>query len=488
MVQKQKSLGFNAALNVIRRGLEILFPLITYPYALRVLGVETMGKVNYSASIISYFSLIAMLGVTNYAVREGAKIRQDRERFEKFTSQIFTTNMLFTVLSYILLVALLIFADNLRDYRLLLALQSLSIVLHSLSVEWINTVYEDFLLITLRSIATHIIALVFLIVFVKEPTDYYKYVLITVAINLITCLINRWHCRKYTKVHLTASPQIKKHIKPLLIFFASSLAITIYVNLDVTMLGWIKGDYSVGLYSAAAKVYTIIKNMLAGLYIVAVARMSQYAGSEDWLRYKKTSTQILSYLTVLLMPAGVGLTCVAPEVIKLIGGADFSKAAIDLKILGFALIFAIFGGFFTAGINISLGREKITLIATTISAALNFVLNLIFIPWFSHAGAAITTLISEVFVFAFCAFVLPQKSKYIEIKPLVKNIFHSVVGCLAIVVIAILFNYCVANDIVRMAGIVLTGAICYSVVLLAFRDDVIMEIINWISAKTRKKL
>ena len=73
---KKKSIGINAILNLVKSALSIMFPLITYPYALRVLGADGIGKVSYTNSIISYFSLIAMLGVSTYAIREGAKIRE----------------------------------------------------------------------------------------------------------------------------------------------------------------------------------------------------------------------------------------------------------------------------------------------------------------------------------------------------------------------------------------------------------------------------
>mgnify|MGYP001014514563 FL=1 len=77
---KSKSLGINALLNAIRSGLSVVFPLITYPYAFRVLHAESIGKVNYALSIIGYFSLIAALGISTYAVREGAKLRKNKEK------------------------------------------------------------------------------------------------------------------------------------------------------------------------------------------------------------------------------------------------------------------------------------------------------------------------------------------------------------------------------------------------------------------------
>ena len=78
-----KKIGINAILNVIKSGLSILFPIVTYPYALRVLGAENIGKVSYSQSIISYFGLLAMMGISTYGTREGAKIRNNREALDK---------------------------------------------------------------------------------------------------------------------------------------------------------------------------------------------------------------------------------------------------------------------------------------------------------------------------------------------------------------------------------------------------------------------
>ena len=54
-----KKMGVNAALNLFKTALSIIFPLITYPYISRILGVENLGKINYTASIVGYFSLVA---------------------------------------------------------------------------------------------------------------------------------------------------------------------------------------------------------------------------------------------------------------------------------------------------------------------------------------------------------------------------------------------------------------------------------------------
>jgi O-antigen/teichoic acid export membrane protein len=81
---KNKSITKNAVLNGIKTLLSIVFPLITYPYVTRVLHSTNLGKVNFAQSIVSYFALIAALGVNTYAVREGAKKKESRNDKTKY--------------------------------------------------------------------------------------------------------------------------------------------------------------------------------------------------------------------------------------------------------------------------------------------------------------------------------------------------------------------------------------------------------------------
>ena len=99
---KRKSIGINAILNIVKSGLSVVFPLITYPYTLRVLGTVNIGKVSYSQSIISYFSLIAMLGISTYGTREGAKKKRNPAEFENFVTQVFSINI-FSYRRYIII-------------------------------------------------------------------------------------------------------------------------------------------------------------------------------------------------------------------------------------------------------------------------------------------------------------------------------------------------------------------------------------------------
>ena len=96
---RKKSMKENAILNALRTLAGIVFPLITYPYISRVLGADNLGKINFANSIVSYFSLLAALGISSYAIREGGAIRDDKNKLKNFSNQIFTINMVFTAIS-----------------------------------------------------------------------------------------------------------------------------------------------------------------------------------------------------------------------------------------------------------------------------------------------------------------------------------------------------------------------------------------------------
>lgn len=483
MQKKAKNIGVNAVLNVIKQGLGVLFPLITYPYALRVLGVINTGKVNYSSSIISYFSLIAMLGVTSYAVREGAKRKNNPVEFGQFVREVFTINVISTAASYLLLFFAILAVPNFREYSKLLLIQSLSIALTTLGVDWINTIFEDFLLITVRSIITHIVSLVLLFVFVRGPQDLYKYAFLTVVTNGIICISNWVYCRRYVKLTITKKPNVSTHIKPLLILFANAIAVSIYVSIDTTMLGWIKGDYNVGIYSAAVKVYNIVKNMLAAIYVVAVPRLAFYRGNDNKTQYKQLCTDLWSYLSLLLIPAGMGLISISDEVILFMGGREYIEAVPCLRILSIALVFAIYGGLVTACMNITLGREKENLKATVISAGLNMGLNFVFIPAIAQNGAAVTTLISEAFVLLFCFLRIPSKSEYIDFKRVGATIFHSLIGAGIVFLVSNLAKNTMDNYLFRIVAIVFSSVIFYSVFLFIIKDSYFCGLINQLKKK-----
>lgn len=480
---KRNSIKINAILNVVKSTLSIVFPFITYPYAVRVLGAENIGRVSYSQSIVSYFALVAMLGLASYSVREGAKVKNDAEKFQEFTNQIFSINVIATIISYILLAISLAFVEQLSSYRILIMILSLSIALTTFGIDWINAIFEDYFYITLRSVIANVISLVLLFVLVHEPNDYYIYAFLTITSYIVNCFGNWFYCRRYVKVRFTFCLDLKKHLKPILILFANAVTISIYVNIDTTMLGWIKGDYAVGLYTVAVKIYNVVKTVLSAIYAVSVPRLALYAGEKRMTEYRSLYSRMWSYLSLLIIPAGVGLICVSDEIMVFMGGVEYMEASLSLQILAVSIIFAIYGGLLTACLNVTLNREAISLQATAISAMINTILNLAFIPLLSYVGAAITTAISELLVMWYCLFKLKNKSEYMERKPIFCSILHAAIASVAMFGAGCLIKLFMPLSMYRLVITVSVCILTYSAVLIILRDSVFSEFIRMVKNK-----
>ena len=174
---KYRSIKTNMILSFIKEMLGILFPIVTTLYVVRTLGKDTYGHVHYIRSIVSYFSLLAGLGTETYGIREGARVRENRNEFERFVSELFTINTLSTCSAIVLLFLFISWfnkVNKLSDY-VLLSIFCLPIVLSVLGRDWINIVYEDYLYITVRYIITFFLSIGFLFVFVKSKNDFSQY-------------------------------------------------------------------------------------------------------------------------------------------------------------------------------------------------------------------------------------------------------------------------------------------------------------------------
>ena len=99
-MENKRSMGVNFIFNVIKTLMGVLFPLITFPYVSRVLGPSGLGKIDYVQANMTYFTLIAGFGVSGYAVREGARLRDDREKMNRFAGEVLAVNLVTVAVAY----------------------------------------------------------------------------------------------------------------------------------------------------------------------------------------------------------------------------------------------------------------------------------------------------------------------------------------------------------------------------------------------------
>ena len=457
---------------MIRQCCSILFPIITYPYIFRILGAANLGRYSFGDSVIQYVILLAELGVTTYAVREGAGLRQDKKAFNTFASEVFTINVLSMLVSYVLLIILVIAIPRFNQEKEIIAILSVEVFAVVIGREWLNTVNEDFRYMTVRYIVIQFIMLVAMFLLIKKSDDYLIYSAIAMGGYSLGFFVNVFYSRRYAPLRMTWKPNIRKHISPIMYLFCSTVAINIYVHSDILILGFYESNEQIGYYTVATKVYIVVKAVLNAITMVAIPRLSAYASNGEKEKYNHLLQNMRKWLYTLILPSIVGLWCLSRSILELLGGsADYAAGLDSLHLLSLALFFAVFGCFYAQGILIPNKKENVFFWATVISAVMNIVLNLIVIPFMGITGAALTTLIAEILILGICWY----KSRSLHDRYDNKDVISSLAGCVVILGVCLLIRKAGLSSLLELIVSMAVAVPLYFFVLYIAGNSVIKD-------------
>ena len=395
-----KSIKINFAFNLLNTIVGLLFPLVTFPYISRVLFADGIGKVQFFQSIINYIALFAALGIPLYAVKEIAKNKNNIEKRNKTAVEILILYSLLTIAAYLIVMFITCFVDSIRNDWSLFVLLSLHLILVAIGAEWFYQGVEDFKYITIRSLVLKLLTLVALFAFVKEKSDLMIYALLLVMAEAGNNIFNFIHLRKYINFNRDSFKKLNvaRHVRPALKIFILNLVVSIYVNLDSIMLGFIVGTTAVGYYTAATRITRTICGFSTALGTVMLPRLSSYYNSGQVEKFYEISSQGLSFIVSITIPMVLGLMVTAPLLMPIFCGDSFRPSILTLQIISPLILFIGISGLLGTKILYAQDKENIVIYSTCFGAIVNFVLNIMLIPKYAQNGAAFSSVIAELLV------------------------------------------------------------------------------------------
>ena len=487
-----KSLKVNVLLDSLNRVLSYIFPLITFPYIARVFSPEGIGLFQFSSTVVTYFAMFAGLGIYTYAIREAASIRNDIYKLRSFCKEIFIINLSSTIISFILFFICIFAVPRLYENRILLCICSISILFNLISFEWFLAAKEEFAYITVRSLACKILSIIFLFLLVHSKSDLYIYAAINVVAGGAGSLFNFSFFLRSIKVKEplpseNSSPgsplQLGRHIKPIMVIFATIIANSLYTMLDTVMLGFIQNDQAVGLYAAASKINRILVAMVSGVGGILLPRLSYYRKNNMPGEYQGLLKNSFAFSLLFSIPTVIGLELLAPEVISVFCGAEFSESLTAMMILNPIIVIIAIGNFLNVQIFLPEGKEIYCLYIQIVSGILNFCMNLLLIPRYSFAGAAVGSICSELVV-TVISIILAKKyfSVFAFTKSLIRYLFN------ALIMGALLFVLKPALDLalLRLLLCIFAGGALYVILLFIEKDAYFMEFLCSLRRKQKK--
>jgi O-antigen/teichoic acid export membrane protein len=473
----------NTVYNVLKILVLIVFPIIIFPYVSRVLHTENVGKINFGSSFVSYFALLASLGTSAYAVRECSRVKDNRKKLGEVASQILSINLCLTAFAYGLMILCLFLIPKFRDYRSLIFIQSLTILFNTVGTDWLNTAMEDFRYITVRTFIFQLAAIVAIFLFIRRPENYLTYAVICMFSICGGQFINIFYRKRFCSVHLTRHMNWKRHFYPILLF-VMTLSQQILNNIDITMLGLLKNNAAVGLFSVASKVILIIFQIFEAVTWVVLPQMSYQYVNRNYHEINRLFRYSLAFTAVLVLPCAAGIIILPEEIIYLIGGAEYLPAAGSLRILAVSMLIRSVTSVYGNLILLPSGREKRFMTACAANAIIDIVLNIVLIPRWGINGAAITATVSSL---AALFIVMTGIEDQINIENK-KSLFTApVIGTILVSIMCLFARMTIPSKILCIIIAGSCSALCYLLILILMRHEIAESTIIPILKKIIKK-
>lgn len=383
----------NYAYNLSYQLLVIILPIITTPYVTRVFSSDDLGTYGYFNSIVTYFTLLATLGVANYGTKE---ISGHRTEIRKNFWGIYTLQLGATILSLTLYVLLCLSLSSMHNP--VAYILGLSLVSKGLDISWLFQGLEDFRKITVRNITVKLGGVISIFLFVKSAKDLYLYVFLLTIFELLGQLSMWLPAREFIgKPHMDVT-FAKKHLKPVILLFLPQIAISLYVTLDRTMLGALASKMDVGIYDQALKLVNILLTLVTSLGSVMLPRVASLLASGDQKAVNKMHQMSFLIYNLVIFPIIAGMLIVNDDFVQFFLGKDFQDARYAIAIMIFRMFFIGWTNIMGIQILIPHNKNKEFMISTTVPAIVSVGLNLIFLPKLGFIGAAIVSVLTEALV------------------------------------------------------------------------------------------
>ena len=455
----------NYAYNLSYQLLLIILPIITTPYVTRVFSSNDLGTYSFFNSIVTYFILLATLGVANYGTKE---ISGNRTIIRKNFWGIYTLQLgssIFSFALYVLLCLALPAMKNPVAYIL-----GFSLVSKGLDISWLFQGLEDFRKITVRNITVKLAGVISIFLFIRSVNDLYLYVFLLTTFELLGQLSMWIPAKEFIGKPYFDLMYAKRHLKPVILLFLPQIAISLYVTLDSTMLGILASARDVGIYDQALKLVNILLTLVTSLGSVMLPRVSNLLSSGDHKAVNKMHEMSFLIYNLVIFPIMAGMLIVNDDFVNFFLGQDFQEARYAIAIMIFRMFFIGWTNIMGIQILIPHNKNKEFMLSTTIPAIVSVGLNLLLLPKLGYIGAAIVSVLTEVLVWLIQLF---YTRSYLREVPILGSLIKIIISSGVMYgILLFIKQFLNVSPMINVGLYAILGAIIYASLIL------ILKVIN----------
>lgn len=459
----------NFIYNSVYQVLLLLLPIITAPYVSRVIGPKGVGTYSYTLSIVSYFVLFGTLGLTLYGNRQIAYEQNDKVLRSQTFWEIFFLRTICLLFSEIIFLFSTPFGHS--SLSIFFQIQSIGLISSVLDISFYFMGMENFRVTAVRSIIFKILSVCAIFIFVRNQSDTWIYILILNLSTLFSNISLFPYLRNEISLPVWRKLHIFRPLFPSLWLFIPTIATNIYLQLNKTMLGSLKGLVQAGLFQQSDYLIKVIIGIVTSLGAVMMPRIANLYAKKNSSEIIRLLRESFSFISFISLPATFGIMAVSHEFAPLFFGERFSEVG-NIMFIESGIIFLI-GWSNIVGIQylIPTNRMKAFTLSVVSGSVFNFFLNLLLIPKYGAVGAATATLFSE-FSVTFIQFCFVRR--HLPIFSMLKETWKYLISSFLMFILVSFVNLSFISNVFDLLVRIVLGCIVYLTLVYCLKADVLI--------------
>jgi len=377
-------------------------PLLTMPVIARIIGPDKFGEINFSAAIITYFSLLINYGFDLTATRSIAQSKDNAEECSRIFSNILFTKAFLLIISLVIFIATLYYVPEMASAKKLFIYTYVACFSLVITPNWLYQGMQELHQMAIFNFVSKLIFTISLLIFIKQKEDYILQPLLTSLSQIVVGVGSFvWAMRKYKiKIHFVGLQKVFDLLWTEKMIFFSMIVVTLYTTTNTIILGFVQSTTDVAYYTAGWKLIMIIQTFVSlPLRLSLFPFIGESFGRSQHEGVAKVK-QITPFITIFTTIAGIGIYILAPWLIQLLYGSAFSQATIVLRILCFVPMVLALGDLFGIQTMINLKMDKAFFRITLFGSVVGLILNYSLSKEMGAVGTSWAWLVTEIFITA----------------------------------------------------------------------------------------
>lgn len=385
----------------------LILPLVTLPYLIKILGFEYYGIIFFALALISYFQTIIDYGFNLSATREVARHRHSLKQLSYIYSKTVCSKLILLSGSLIFLFFTILFFEKFRNDFVIYLLMCLILIGQTMFPEWFFRGVEQMKYITILDLSVKIIFTLGVFLFINEPEDYWLYPLIFGTGYICVTVLSYIFINKKFKInfYFVDKSIIRSSLKNGFPLFINQFMPNFYNNTTNFLVGGVLGNYSMGVFGAIRQIVAFLNVFNSVVSTVFFPYLIRF--KEKFYLYSKVYICLFFIVTFFIYS-------LHSFIFKLIG-IKYENASIIFLILIAGVMSVVVYNVYATNYLIARGYDRLVMKITFLVSLFGLVASYPLIKYFGLIGGAIN-IFSCQFILGITAFLMFKRIEIQKVK------------------------------------------------------------------------